>query len=157
MMNQLCQGKQLPDSIYFMTFDSRGNNKDRKMTRKGKSEKRNRTTGNRERNEREMGKNRGQGPDSHTLSMTKTLLVGGELIYKPRVCFGKWQKDNTVQNGLKHTKLLVWLFNTDHVRKGGHYNIIFTDTFVFLLSTTLLSGQYLISPHPNLWPHTNPG
>lgn len=58
MMNQLCQGKQLPDSIYFMTFDSRGNNKDRKMTRKGKSEKRNRTTGNRERNERDGEKQR---------------------------------------------------------------------------------------------------
>lgn len=88
--------------------------------------------------------------DRHALSMTKSLLVGGKLIYKPRVCFGKWQKDNTVHNGLKHTKLLVWLFNTIHVQKGGHYNIIFTDTFVFLLPTTLLSGQctssHLISP-----------
>lgn len=30
MMNQPCQGKHLPDNIYFMIFHSRGNNKDRK-------------------------------------------------------------------------------------------------------------------------------
>lgn len=44
MMNQPCQGKHLPDNIYFMIFHSRGNSeqKTKKMTRKGKNcEKRN--------------------------------------------------------------------------------------------------------------------
>lgn len=40
MMNQPCQGKHLPDNVYFMIFNSRGNNKDKKMT-KGDSERRN--------------------------------------------------------------------------------------------------------------------
>lgn len=31
MMNQPCQGKHLPDNIYFMPFHFRGNNKDKKI------------------------------------------------------------------------------------------------------------------------------
>lgn len=33
-MNQLCRGKHQPDNIYFTIFHSRVNNKDKKMTKK---------------------------------------------------------------------------------------------------------------------------
>lgn len=49
----------------------------------------------------------------------------------------------------KHTKLLVWLFNTDHVRRRGHYGIIFIDTSTLLwgqLTSSHVTSPYIFSP-----------